>query len=129
MVVVACWLEGLFRPENVDRTVAALVASQEGAGRNQAGGESAKLRLADAEARLRKFQAAIAAGVDPAALVDVINTAHAERLTAQAEIDNTPAPDLMDVAEVLREDRPVRRRPSYAERCEGRGARRLLRRA
>lgn len=77
------WLEGLFRPENVDRTVAALVASQEGAGRKQAGGEAAKMRLADAEARIRKFQAAIAAGVDPAALVDVINTAHAERVAAQ----------------------------------------------
>jgi hypothetical protein len=94
------WLEGLFRPENVDRKVAALVASEEGAGRKQDGGEAAKKRLADAEARLRKFKAAIAAGVDPAALVDVINTARAELVAAQAEIDNAPAPDLMDAAEV-----------------------------
>ncbi|HYQ63701.1 recombinase family protein [Actinophytocola sp.] len=94
------WLEGLFRPENVDRTVAALVASQEGAGRRQVGAEVAQNRLTDAEARLRKFQAAIAAGVDPMALVDVINIAHAERVAAQAEVDNAPSPDLMDAAEV-----------------------------
>lgn len=54
-------------------------------------GEAAKNRLADAEAWLRKFQAAIAAGVDPTALVEVINAAQAERVTAQAEINNTPA--------------------------------------
>jgi hypothetical protein len=56
--------------------------------------------MADAETRLRIFQAAIAAGVDPAAMVDVINTAQAERAAAQAEIDNSPAQTLMDRAEV-----------------------------
>lgn len=94
------WLGGLFHKDNVDRTVAALVASQDGADQTQAGGEAAKKRLADAEARIRKFQAAIAAGVDPTALVEVINAAQAERIAAQAEINNTPAPDLMDAAEV-----------------------------
>ncbi|TDV43752.1 hypothetical protein CLV71_115216 [Actinophytocola oryzae] len=84
----------------MDRTVAALVASQDGADQKQAGGEVAKKRLADAEARIRKSQAAIAAGVDPTALVEVINAAQAERVAAQAEINNTPAPDLMDAAEV-----------------------------
>ena len=97
---VNIWLHGLFHRDNVDRTVAALVASQEGAGRRQTDGESAKKRLADAEARLRKFQAAIVAGVDPNALVEVINAAQAERQAAQAEINNTSAPDLMDAAEV-----------------------------
>jgi hypothetical protein len=41
-------------------------------------GEAARNRLADAEAPLRKFQAAIAAGVDPGALVEAINAAQAE---------------------------------------------------
>ena len=50
--------------------------------RNPAGGSARcvstageRRRLADAEARLRKFQAAISAGVVPAALVEVINAA------------------------------------------------------
>jgi DNA invertase Pin-like site-specific DNA recombinase len=97
---VNIWLRHLFHRDNVDRTVAALVASQDGAGRKQTDGEAAKKRLADAEARLRKFQAAIVAGVDPNALVEVINTAQAEREAAQAEINNMSAPDLMDAAEV-----------------------------
>jgi hypothetical protein len=42
-------------------------------------------RLADAEARPRRFQAAIASGVDPAALVDAINEAQAQRAAARAE--------------------------------------------
>jgi hypothetical protein len=79
---------------------AALVASQKGALRKRDGGEAARKRLADAEGRLRKFQAAIAAGVDPVALVEVINAAQAERAAAQAEIEHAPAPDLMDAAEV-----------------------------
>ena len=79
--------------------MAALLASQQGA-EQSSGGEAARKRLADAEARIRKFQAAIAAGVDPAALVEMINAAQAERAAAQAEINNTPAPDLMDAAEV-----------------------------
>jgi hypothetical protein len=32
--------------------------------------------------------------------VDAINSARAERVAAQAEINNTPAPNLMDLAEV-----------------------------
>ena len=36
------------------------------------------------------------------AVVDVINIAHAERVAAQAEVDNAPSPDLMDAAEVCR---------------------------
>jgi hypothetical protein len=34
------------------------------------------------------------------ALVEAINTAQAERAAAQAEINNTPAPNLMEAAEV-----------------------------
>jgi hypothetical protein len=97
---VNSWLSRLFHPDNLDHTVATLLASQEGVPHEWDGGEAARKRLADAEARLRKFQAAIAAGVDPGALVEAINAAQAERTAAQAEINNTPAPVLMDAAEV-----------------------------
>jgi hypothetical protein len=46
------------------------------------GHEAAKKRLADAETRLRRFQAAVGSGVDPAALVDVINEAQAQQAAA-----------------------------------------------
>jgi hypothetical protein len=45
-------------------------------------------------------KAAIASGVDPAALVDVINEAQALRAAARAELDGTPAPNLLTDAEV-----------------------------
>jgi hypothetical protein len=65
-IAVNTWLADLFHPDNVDHTVAALLASQEGAERKTSEGDAAKKRLADAEARIRKFQTAITAGVDPA---------------------------------------------------------------
>ena len=71
--------------DHVDETVAALVASQDGAGQKVSGREAAEHRLAKAEAEIRRFQAAIAAGIDP---------------TALAEINNIPAPKLMEAAEV-----------------------------
>ncbi|MGH3869525.1 MAG: hypothetical protein ACRDQ4_26155, partial [Pseudonocardiaceae bacterium] len=51
----------------------------------------ARRRLAHAEARLRRHQAAIEAGVDPAAIVDAINQAQAERAAARAELNKRPA--------------------------------------
>jgi hypothetical protein len=51
-------------------------------------------------ARLRRFQAAIAWGADPAALVDVIDEAQAQRAAAQAELDGVPAPTAVTDAEV-----------------------------
>jgi hypothetical protein len=62
--------------------------------------EAATKRLVDAEARLGRFQAAIASGVDPAALVDVINEAQAQGAAAQAELDGTPVPTSLAAAEV-----------------------------
>jgi hypothetical protein len=61
--------------------------------------EAAEHRLVKAEAEIRRFQAAIAEGIHPTALVEAINTAQAEQAAAQGEINNTPAPDLMEVAE------------------------------
>ncbi|WP_229874338.1 hypothetical protein [Amycolatopsis deserti] len=99
MDAVNTWLGGLFARDNVDRTVAALVASQSGEGATS-GREVARQRLASAEARLERFRAAIGAGVDPAALVDAINEAQAQRAAARAELEDAPAPDLVTDAEV-----------------------------
>lgn len=47
-----------------------------------------------------RYQAAIAAGVDPAAMVEAINQAQAERRAAQAEIDSAPAAAVLAAADV-----------------------------
>jgi len=102
-VVVASlngWIGGLFTRENVDRTVAALVASQGGAGGVSGARDALKARLAKAEARLRRLQAAIEAGADPAALVEGLNEAQAERVAARAELENISVPDLLADAEI-----------------------------
>ncbi|MFI6025087.1 recombinase family protein [Amycolatopsis magusensis] len=92
------WLGRLFHRDNVDDTVTKLVGSQgEQAGN---GREAAAKRLADAEARLRRHQAAIEAGVDPAAVVEAINAAQAEREAAKAELHNLPKRDVIGRAEV-----------------------------
>ena len=86
------WIGRLFDRDKIDRTVATLVASQDEAGHALGERETLKKRLADAEARLHRFQAAIASGVDPAALVEAINEAQAERAAARADLQNTRRP-------------------------------------
>ncbi|MCG3754771.1 hypothetical protein [Amycolatopsis sp. Poz14] len=87
----------MFDPANRDDTVAALVASQSGT--HATGRESAEKRLADAESRLRRHQAAIEAGADPAAVVEAINTAQAEREAARAELQHLPKASVIEAAE------------------------------
>ena len=94
------WIGELFNRRNRDRTVAALVASQDNPEARPRAHETAKQRLADAEARLRRFQAAIASGVDPAALVEAINQAQAQRAAARAELEGMPAPNALTDAEI-----------------------------
>jgi hypothetical protein len=93
------WLDGLFDRLNVDRTVAALIASQDG-GQGVGQRDAAKWRLSEAESKLRRLQEAIAAGVDPAALVEAINDAQAQRAAARAEVENMPAFGGIEAAEV-----------------------------
>jgi hypothetical protein len=62
--------------------------------------EAAKARLANAEAALRRFQAAIAAGIDPGAIVDAINEAQAQRVAARAELDGLPSASRVTRAEL-----------------------------
>ena len=93
------WIGQLFNRTNINATVAALLDSQAGQ-RISGGRDVAERRLLDAESRIRRFQDAIAAGVDPAALVDPLNRAQAECAAAQAEIDNAPASTTLTDAEV-----------------------------
>nr|WP_269189784.1 recombinase zinc beta ribbon domain-containing protein [Haloechinothrix halophila] len=94
------WLGELFAPEHIDQTVAALVASQHQGGNAHSARDAAKRRLDTAETRLRRLQAAIEAGADPAAFVEAINEAQSQRAAARAELDGTPAPDALTDAEV-----------------------------
>jgi hypothetical protein len=92
------WIGQLFDPAQREHTVAALLGAQPAA--QAIGTEDAKARRADAEQRLRRFHAAIAAGVDPEALVEAINQAQAKRRAAQAEIDSAPLPAVLTAADV-----------------------------
>jgi hypothetical protein len=56
--------------------------------------------LSKSETRLRRLQAAIEAGVDPAALVDAINEVQATRAAAHTELENMPAPNALTHTEV-----------------------------
>ena len=93
------WIGQLFNQVNVDGTVAALVASQNSPEIARPRRGTGKKRLADLEARLQRFQEAIASGIDPVALVDVINEAQRERAAARAELEGAPAPNLLTDAE------------------------------
>lgn len=84
------WIGRLFARENVDRTVSTLLGSQAEPGKGSGPKEALRKRLTDATTRLHRLQSAVEAGADPAALIDAINTAQAERAAAQAELDATP---------------------------------------
>jgi hypothetical protein len=88
------WIATLFDPKNYDRTVHALGESQ-GSSLADAHIDQARRRLADVEAKLRRHQTAIEAGVDPAAIIDAINQAQAERTAARAEFIGRPAAQLL----------------------------------
>ena len=94
------WIGGLFAQDHRDRTVDALLASQRHAESRSSDRDAATKRLADAEARLRRFQAAIASGVDPAALVEAINDTQAQREAARNELDGIPASNGLTDADV-----------------------------
>jgi hypothetical protein len=94
------WIGRLFHPENVDLTVAELLGSQPAAAVS-IDVSAAKARRREAEQRLQRFQDAIAAGVDPTALVEPVNQAQADKAAAQAEIDAASRQAKpLDVAEV-----------------------------
>jgi hypothetical protein len=89
----------LFDREHLDETVRALVDSQTSA-RSTSDHEASKRRLAEAEQALTRFQDAIAAGVDPLALVEAINRAKAQRDAVRADLAHQPKATVLDAAEV-----------------------------
>jgi hypothetical protein len=84
------WIGSLFTPGNLDNTIRDLVAAQDTAPESRRRTD-AERRLADAEAKLRRHQAAIEAGIDPTALVEAVNAANAERTAARNELQNVPS--------------------------------------
>jgi hypothetical protein len=94
------WIGRVFSREKIDRTVAAILEAQPTAVSTSGQRERAKTRMADAENRLRRHQAAIEAGVNPAALVDRINEAERERAAALAELNNLPESGAASLAEI-----------------------------
>jgi hypothetical protein len=89
----------LFDREHLDETVRALVDSQTSA-RSTSDHEASKRRLAEAEQALTRFQDAIAAGVDPSAMVEAINRAKVQRDTVRADLAHQPKATVLDAAEV-----------------------------
>jgi hypothetical protein len=61
---------------------------------------AAERALAEAETRLRRLQAAIEAGADPAALIDPLNRAQERVMAARLERDQAPSSHSLGRAEV-----------------------------
>ncbi len=95
------WIGQLFAPQHRARTVAALVGAQEDPQPHRGAREAARERLSRAQTQLRRLQDAVKAGADTGALVDAINDAQAERVAAQAELDNTPDSKTLSEDEVF----------------------------
>lgn len=93
------WIGTLFDPDHREQTIDQLLAADIDAGQD-ARQQQAKRRLDDAETRLRRLQAAIEAGADPAALVDAINRVQEERQAARVDLDQLPANRALSRAEV-----------------------------
>lgn len=94
------WIGRVFDREHRDLTIAAMLDAQSGTTGSTGQRERARARLTDAETRLRRHQAAIEAGVNPVALVDLINKAEQERAAAQAELNNITEPETVTAAEL-----------------------------
>ncbi|MDQ3276340.1 MAG: hypothetical protein M3Q39_15280 [Actinomycetota bacterium] len=84
------WIAGLFAPRRRARTVAQLIGVHEGQRTEDVRVRQARDRLSSAESRIRRLQAAIEAGVNPAALVEAINEAQAQRAAARVELEGLP---------------------------------------
>ena len=88
----------VFDRRNIDRTVNQLIQAQPTS--QPTTSETARKKLEDAEAKLRRFQNANASGVDPVALVESINEAPADRAVAQAELATARKPAALIEADV-----------------------------
>jgi hypothetical protein len=84
------WIGMLFAPEHRDTTVDQLLASAGVTELDSSAPARAKRNTTEARKKLRRLQEAIAAGANPAALVDMINAAQAELEAAEAEQARRP---------------------------------------
>ncbi|MFC3961609.1 zinc ribbon domain-containing protein [Nocardia jiangsuensis] len=118
------WLATLFDRENLDATVATIVASQHDA--NDVHREQLQQRLHAAEISVQRHLAAIEAGVNPHSLVTAMSKAHAEKATLEPELQQIPKPvtltateirklieSLGDIRTVLREGEPEDKEALY----------------
>jgi hypothetical protein len=78
------WLGGLFDPENLDATVAALAAAGDDTTRAQI--EHAERTLADCKQRLARYRAALEAGTDPAVIAQWSAEVQAEQARAANDL-------------------------------------------
>lgn len=94
------WIMQVYDRHHIDQTVAAIVAANPRLTAARSQRTRAEAKLKDADKRLRRHRAAIEAGVNPAALVEPINAAEAERSAAKAELANLPEPSHVTAAEI-----------------------------
>lgn len=80
------WLAQLFDPENLDNTVAQLLAASESDEATDAKVEAARRKLADCDDRLGKYRAALDSGADPVVVAGWMSEVQAERLVAEAAL-------------------------------------------
>ncbi|MGO8873381.1 MAG: recombinase family protein [Acidimicrobiales bacterium] len=83
------WLLKHFDPENIDATIAAMVAAQAPDDAAAARAEAARRRILDCDDRLAKYRAALDKGADPEVVAGWMAEVGAERLAAQRELDGT----------------------------------------
>ena len=94
------WIMQVCDRDHIDKTVAAIVAANPKLTTAHSQRTRAEAKLKDADKRLSRHRAAIEAGVNPAALVEPINAAEAERSAAKAELANLPEPSQVTPEEI-----------------------------
>ncbi|MEV0768710.1 recombinase family protein [Nocardia salmonicida] len=93
------WLATLFDREHLDTTVAALLAANND---DSADTQRSALRykIQQAQTKITRHLAAIEAGVDPKVVVAALNTAQAEKASAEVEINNLPKTERLTETEI-----------------------------
>lgn len=121
------WLASVFDPEHLDATCEALASAQAPSPAEEARVAAAQRTLAEAEARLQRYRAALDAGADPSVMAAWIREAAELKQRAERELraaGPAPAPtpeeirrlleDLGDPASLLQEAHPAKKADLYA---------------
>jgi DNA invertase Pin-like site-specific DNA recombinase len=102
------WLLGLFDRDRIEETVARLVASADTNEADAAAIDAARRQLADCDARLAKYRAALERGTDPTVVAGWVAEVQGQRLAAERQLATaTPSAPLSahDVARMIEESR------------------------